>query len=177
MEWQRIMDQDDIDRELFELEREWMEVSKLKKLPGHVAKETDVSLWKQYGDRINKKSGVRIRAFRCPLKHRTGCGAGIRIQYGQGLISVASTRQTVTIVIGPNISSTTRLLPFRSNFSDAVTIAPQLSAAHLRRNMQLADSLSKKIAPELLQSVQNWVKMSRAQWTMKQLDGFDINSS
>ncbi len=40
------MDQDDIDRELFELAREWMEVSKLKKLPGHVAKETDVSLWK-----------------------------------------------------------------------------------------------------------------------------------
>jgi hypothetical protein len=38
------MDQDDIDRELFELAREWMEVSKLKKLPGHVAKETDVSL-------------------------------------------------------------------------------------------------------------------------------------
>ncbi len=60
------MDQDDIDRELFELAREWMEVSKLKKLPGHVAKETDVSLWKQYSDRVNKKSGVRIRAFRCP---------------------------------------------------------------------------------------------------------------
>ncbi len=61
-----------------------MEVSKLKKLHGHVAKETDVSLWKQNGDRINKKSGVRIRAFRCPLKHRTGCGAGIRIQYSPG---------------------------------------------------------------------------------------------
>ena len=41
------LDQDDIDRELFEIAREWMEVSKLQKLPGHVAKETDVSLWKQ----------------------------------------------------------------------------------------------------------------------------------
>jgi hypothetical protein len=30
---------------------------------------------------------------------------------------------------------------------DAVTIALQLSAAQLRRNMQLADSPSKKIAP------------------------------
>ncbi len=38
------MDQDDIDRDLFELAREWMEVSKPKKLPGHVAKEPDVSL-------------------------------------------------------------------------------------------------------------------------------------
>jgi hypothetical protein len=76
------MDQDDIDRELFELAREWMEVSKLKKLPGHVAKETDVSLWKQFRDWTKKKGAVRIRAFRCPLKHRTGCNAGIRIQYG-----------------------------------------------------------------------------------------------
>jgi hypothetical protein len=37
------MDQDDIDRELFELAREWMAVSKLKKLSGHAAKETDVA--------------------------------------------------------------------------------------------------------------------------------------
>ncbi len=35
------MDQDDIDRDLFEFAREWMEVSKLKKLPGHVAKKSD----------------------------------------------------------------------------------------------------------------------------------------
>ncbi len=61
--------------------------------------------------------------------------------------------------------------------TDAVTIAQQLSASQLRRNMQLSDSPGKKIAPELLQSVQHWVKMSRTQLTMKQLDGFDINSS
>ncbi len=66
------MDQDDIDRELFELARQCMEVSKLKKLPGHIAEETDVSLWKQYSDSTKKKSGIRIRDFRCPLKHRTG---------------------------------------------------------------------------------------------------------
>jgi hypothetical protein len=43
--------------------------------------------------------------------------------------------------------------------------------------MQLADSLSKKIALELLLSVQHWVKLPRTQLTMKRLDGFDINSS
>ncbi len=57
-------------------------MSKLKKLPCHVAKETDVSLWKQYSDRTKKKSGVCIRAFRCLLKQRTGCCAGIRMLYG-----------------------------------------------------------------------------------------------
>jgi hypothetical protein len=113
------MDQDDIDRDLFELAREWMEVSKLKKLPGHVAKENDFSLWKQYGDRINKKSGVRIRAFRCPLKHRTGCGAGTRIQNGPDWMQLDrcgehnAKLQTVTMVISPSISSTNRLLSFR----------------------------------------------------------------
>ncbi len=42
------MEQEDIDSELFELAREWMSVSKLqvRNLPGHVAKETDVALWK-----------------------------------------------------------------------------------------------------------------------------------
>ncbi len=42
------MEQEDIDRELFELAREWMAVSKLRKIPGHVAKETDVVLCKQF---------------------------------------------------------------------------------------------------------------------------------
>ncbi len=39
------MEQDDIDRELFELACECMAVSMLRKLPGHLAKETDVALW------------------------------------------------------------------------------------------------------------------------------------
>jgi hypothetical protein len=42
------VEQEDIDRELFELAREWMAVSKLRKLPGHVAKETNVALLKQF---------------------------------------------------------------------------------------------------------------------------------
>ena len=61
--------------------------------------------------------------------------------------------------------------------ADAVTIAPNLSATQLRRNMSLADSPGKKIAPELLRSVQHRVKQSRAQLTMKQLQGLDIDSS
>jgi hypothetical protein len=40
------MEQYDIDRELFELAREWMSVAKLRTLPSHVAKESDAALWK-----------------------------------------------------------------------------------------------------------------------------------
>ena len=138
-----VMEQEDIDRELFELARQWMEVSKLKKLPCHIAKTTDVSLWKQYQDRVKKKSGIRIRSFRCPLKHRTGCGAGIRIQYGPDWMQLDRCGEH-------NASSHDQ---DRSNYlkydqicaiADAVTVAPNLSAAQLRRNMSLADSPGKK---------------------------------
>ena len=76
------MDQEDIDRELFELAREWMAVSKLRKLPGHVAKETDVALWKQFREYPKHKGAILVRLFRCPLRHRCGCLAGIRIMEG-----------------------------------------------------------------------------------------------
>jgi hypothetical protein len=42
------MDSEDIEQELFELACDWMSQSKLKKVPGHQSKPTDVSLWKQF---------------------------------------------------------------------------------------------------------------------------------
>ncbi len=65
--------------------------------------------------------------------------------------------------------------------TDAVTIALQQSAAQLqlRRNMQLAgpNSPGKNIVPELLLCMQRVVRVSRAQLTIRQLQGFDIGSS
>ncbi len=52
------MEQKDIDRELFELAREWMAVSKLRKLPGHVANETDIALWKQFREYPKHKGAI-----------------------------------------------------------------------------------------------------------------------
>ena len=72
------MEQEDIDRELFELAREWMAVSKLRKLPGHVAKETDVALWKQFREYPKHKGAILVRLFRCPLRHRCRFLPGIR---------------------------------------------------------------------------------------------------
>ncbi len=71
------MDQDDIDRELVELARDWMDVSKLKKLSCCVAKETDVaalllsanSFIKTQSKRV-QLSAILARLFRCPLRHQ-----------------------------------------------------------------------------------------------------------
>ena len=79
------MEQEDIDRELFELAREWMGVSKLRKIPGHVAKEADVALCKQFHEHPKQKGAILVRFFRCPLRHRCGFLAGIRNMEGADL--------------------------------------------------------------------------------------------
>jgi hypothetical protein len=58
--------------------------------------------------------------------------------------------------------------------ADAVTIAPQQP---VRRNMQLAESPTKHIEPLLLRCMQRVVRASRAQLTVKQLQGLNIDSS
>jgi hypothetical protein len=60
---------------------------------------------------------------------------------------------------------------------DAVTVAPQQSASQLRRNLQLSERSTKHIEPFLLRCMQRVVRASRAQLTVKQLQGFSIDSS
>jgi hypothetical protein len=69
----RKMEPKDIDRELFEFARDWMSASKLKKLSGHVERDTDGALWKQFRDYAPKKGSIRVRLFRCPLRNPCGC--------------------------------------------------------------------------------------------------------
>ena len=57
------MEQEDTDRELFKLGREWMAVSKLRKLPGHVANETDVALCKQFHEYPKQKGAILVLLF------------------------------------------------------------------------------------------------------------------
>jgi hypothetical protein len=61
--------------------------------------------------------------------------------------------------------------------SDAVTVAQQQSAAQLLRNLQLAESPTKNIEPLLLHCMQRVVCASLAQLTVKQQQGFNIDSS
>ncbi len=57
------MEQEDIDRVLFKIAREWMAVSKLRKISGRVAKETYVALWKQFCEYPKQKGTVLVRLF------------------------------------------------------------------------------------------------------------------
>ena len=172
------MDQEDIERELYELAREWMAVSKLRKIPGHVAKETDVALWKQFREYPKHKGSILVRLFRCPLRHRCGCLAGIRIMEGADWMQLDRCGEHNANSHDEDKSKYLKHDQIVA-VTDAVTIAQQQSAAQLRRNMQLAgpDSLGKNIAPQLLRCMQRVVRLSRAQLTIRQLQGFDIDSS
>ena len=78
-----VMDEEDIEHEMFNAARDFMSASLLRKLPNHFSKPTDYYLWKLVRDRTTKL-GVRNRFFRCPMRFRCGCMAGIRIMEGHG---------------------------------------------------------------------------------------------
>ena len=59
-----------------------MAVSKPRKIPCHVAKETNVALWKLFREYPKQKGAILVRLFRCPLSYRCGFLAGIRIMEG-----------------------------------------------------------------------------------------------
>ena len=172
------MEQEDIDRELFELARDWMWASKLKKTPGHKELPTDFAMWKQNRTFHKKKTGVTVTTYRCPLLHRCNCKAGIRIMRGPTFIRLDK--------LGVHDSTShdedgSKFLKYQQIVAvvDAVRTAPSLSAAELRRNLQMSgpDSPGKKIAPGLLRSIQNRVRTARVQLTTDQLAGYAINDS
>jgi hypothetical protein len=170
------MDSEDIERELFELARDWMSQSKLKKLPGHQSKPTDVSLWKQFREYKAKKGSILVRLFRCPLRHRCKCKAGIRIMEGPDWMQLERCGEHNA---NSHDDDQSKFLKHEQivAVSDAVIVAPQQSASQLRRNLQLAESPTKHIEPLLLRCMQRVVRASRAQLTVKQLQGFNIDSS
>ena len=127
-----VMESEDIEREIFELARDFMSASKLKKLPGHNAKPTDVALWKQYRD-YKTVRGICFRCFRCPLRHRTNCKAGIRIVEGHNFKQLDFLGEHHA-----NSHDEDRSVYLKHDqivaVHEAVTYAPTLSAAQLRRN-------------------------------------------
>ena len=164
-----VMEEEDIDNEMFNEARAFTSASLLRTLPGHKSKSTDFYLWKLVRDWTTKQ-GVRHRLFRCPMRFRCGCMSGIRIMEGPGWKQLDR--------FGDHDASSHK--EDRSKYlkydqivavSDAVLIAPQQSAAQLRRNMSMAgpSSPGKLIEPALLRSVQRRVSRAREQLTVRKV--------
>ncbi len=121
--------------------------AKLKKLPGHQSKPTNVSLWKQFRAYKVQKGLILIRLFRCPLHHRCKCKAGIRIMEGPDWIQLESLDRCGEHNVNSHDDDKSKFLKHEQivAVADAVTVAPQQSASQLRRNLQLAESPTKHI--------------------------------
>jgi hypothetical protein len=73
------LEEEDIERELFQLARDWMWASKLKKTSGHKELPTDFAMWKQNKKQTKKKTGTVVTTYLCPLLHCCNCKPGLRI--------------------------------------------------------------------------------------------------
>ncbi len=64
------MEEEDTNREMYELARMWMAESKLWKLPCHISKDTDIALWKKIREykKDRKIVTVLVRLFRSPMR-------------------------------------------------------------------------------------------------------------
>ena len=73
------MEQEDIDMEFFDLARQYMSLSGLRKVPGHVAHPDDIALFNQDSMFPSNNGKVIHAVYVCPMRHLCGCMAGFRL--------------------------------------------------------------------------------------------------
>ena len=74
------MEPDDIEREMFKIAREFMDASKLKKIPSHNHNPNNFHLWKFSRGGTRRKSGQNFKVYKCttPLHVTLLCGNEVR---------------------------------------------------------------------------------------------------
>ena len=170
------MEDSDIQKEIFDLSRAFMEESMLKMIPTHVPNETDIGLWKLYREYTQLRSGTKIRLYRCPLNYRCGCDAKLRVTIEKEAIQL-----DFCGVHTPSSHDDDKSKYLKHNqivaLKKAVTIAPNQSACHIRRNLQRADDDGSKINTNMIRSVRHRVKVERVRLTTDLLSGCAIDDS
>ncbi len=63
------MEQEDIDREFFDLARQYMSLSGLRKVPDHVALSDDIALWKKDSEFPTMNGKPIYILYVCPMCH------------------------------------------------------------------------------------------------------------
>ena len=67
--WKAEMEQEDIDRDVFELARQYMSLSGLRKVPDHVAHPDDIALFNQDSMFPSDNGKVITTLYVCPMRH------------------------------------------------------------------------------------------------------------
>ena len=69
------MEQEDIDRDVFDLAQQFMFLSGLRKVLDHVALPDDIALWKKDGEFPSLHGKHFTILYVCPMRHLCGCVA------------------------------------------------------------------------------------------------------
>ena len=153
--------EEDVNREIYETMRDLIAPSGLKKLPGQKTCEKDVALWKHARNYEMKKKYGHSSTYRCPLAYRTGCTCAVRITETPTLMVLERSGMHDA---HSHDNDGSKYLKYKQKlaFHEAAKIAPQLSAAKLRRNLTVCDSPEKQIDPKYIRSLRHIVKATRA---------------
>jgi hypothetical protein len=109
-----VMEEEDIQMEMFELTRAWMNESLLFKMPGQVDGELDFALWKCFRSYRTQSGSHSFRVFQCPMRYLCKCNAGIRIITGPTYISLYKRGEHVATSHDMNRKVTCRSLAYSS---------------------------------------------------------------
>jgi len=168
------MDDEDIENQLFEEARELMQLSRLKKLPGHKGLSNDLYLWKRAGDDHTTRAGITYTIYRCPMRHQCDCNCIIGVRSGNGRLTL---ERCGLHNMKSHATVKSKYLKYDQiiSLSEAAITAQNLSAAVIRRNLLMHDSLTKTIGVQYRQSVHCSVRHARKNMTAKQLGGVIID--
>ena len=170
------MEDSDIMNELHDLARDYMELSRLKRLPNHKSNPTDIGLWKLARSQFKAKTGVTVKVYRCAMHYRCGCNATIRVINGKDYIILerAGTHDENSHSDDKSVFLKHKQI---EAISDAIAIAPFSSAATIRRNLLMLPKEGCSIGTDKLRSIDYHARMARVRLTSDQLSGFEIEDT
>jgi hypothetical protein len=169
----RLLPEEDIEHELFEVARELMHLSGLKKLPGHKGLDADLHLWKKASAGQKTRTGMSYTIYRYPLLHWCKCMKTICVGRGEGILIL---EHCGLHNVHSHEEDGSKYLKYDQiiSLSEAEITAPNLSCSALLRNILLHDSPTKTIGAEHSRRVMRRVRHARKTLTTKQLCGFMI---
>jgi hypothetical protein len=165
---QAAMNDEDIENQLFEEARQLMQLSRLKKLPGHKGLSNDLHLWKRAGSDHTTRAGITYTIYRCPMRHQCDCKCIIGVRRGNGRLTL---ERCWLHDMNSHATDKSKYLKYEQiiSLSEAAVTVPNLSAVVIRRNLLMHDSPTKTIGVEHRQSVCSSVRRARKNMTAKQL--------
>jgi hypothetical protein len=165
-----VIEDADINNQIKQRMKKFMDDSRLFKTPGHRLKPTDISLWKQHCQPyLNSRTKETIRPFRCPMHTRCGYEAQVRLCIRKNYKRLEFHGVHDEHSHAKEIKSKKLIYKQITAIHDAVIVTPNQSASKLHRNLLQSASQEKHMPSTHLRSIQRRVPMIREMLMIRQM--------